>query len=393
MPLSGRTKIQLVRCKASNFDSIILPVIKILFKLGPFRADLMQKWYEEGYFTPDLPMKRTHIDTHWTMMQDLVDQATSGNLFLTPSLSTGPPGLDRNSPAHINNEPLQPPLMRSLRNSSFESYIAGGSIASESPTSSFGASHFGNSSPDPSTIGGNDRVHANNDLNGRMTVFGLYDHPASAYTGHRLSGHDLNFEQVRKLHGSPFGSLVSGMDANLNGHALDNLRTTRDTWAASSNHQVSALDIPSTLPSSHLDNSHHGLLQDPSGRYNGGGLPNHANLRSQHSEPIESNTIMYTTGYDMAGGTTFTYTPVQQPFSYQIPDFGQHPNQSFTLCSSEPSVPQMSYSSVSNAPSSLAQSPWTVIPNTILNNDIRAMEAPQPITSHVSGFINLSGYL
>lgn len=35
----------------------------IIESSGPFIADVMQKWYDGGYFTPDLLMKRTHTST------------------------------------------------------------------------------------------------------------------------------------------------------------------------------------------------------------------------------------------------------------------------------------------------------------------------------------------
>ncbi len=346
----------------------------------------MQKWYEEGYFTPDLPMKRTHLDVHWTIVQDLVNQATSGNVFLTPPLPTRPPGLDRNSPTHIHNEPLQPAPIRSLRTSTLESYITGCSIASDSPSSSFSASQFGNSSPDPSISGGNDRVHANHDPNGRIGAFGLYDHPTPAYTGHHLSGPDFNFDHAGKIQGPSLGSLVSGMNPNINGHAFSNLHVTQDTWATP-NHQVSTLEIPSILPSSHVDHSHHGFSQERGFISNEDSFPTHATSRPLGS--IASNAQTYTADYDLAGGATFTSAPVQQPFASQISDFtSQHSNHTFALRSSEPLGPQVTYPfSANDVPLSHAQSPWTVIPNAILNN-VGAMEAPQPVIALVSCFVN-----
>jgi PERQ amino acid-rich with GYF domain-containing protein len=338
----------------------------------------MQKWYEEGYFTPDLSMKRTHLDVHWTIVQDLVNQTTNGNVFLTPPLPTRPPGLDRNSPTHIHNEPLQPAPIRSLRTSTLESYITGGSIASDSPSSSFNASQFGNSSPDPSILGGNDRVHANHDPNGRIGTFGLYDHPTPAYTGHRLNGPDFNFDHAGKTQGPSLGSLVSAINPNISGHGFSNLHVTQDAWATP-NHQVSTLDTPSIFPSSHVDHSHHGFSQERGFISNEGGFPNHSTSRHSGSA-----------NYDMAGSATFTSAPVQHSFASQISNFvNQHPNHTFPLRSSEPLGPQVTYPSfINNVPLSHAQSPWTIIPNAISNNDVGAMEAPQPVTAPVSCFVN-----
>ncbi|KAJ6604179.1 hypothetical protein DFH09DRAFT_300736 [Mycena vulgaris] len=134
---------------------------------GPFRADLMQKWYDDGYFTADLLMKRTHVDVNWVAVGDLAELARlagSEKLFLAPPLPSGPPGLSRltdlpsqpfAAPGEQNtyNAPLQPAPVRSLRSSTLDAY-AGGSTHSDSPSSSFGAGRFGSGSPDSNGFGG-----------------------------------------------------------------------------------------------------------------------------------------------------------------------------------------------------------------------------------------------
>ncbi|KAI9572769.1 hypothetical protein HD554DRAFT_2285310 [Boletus coccyginus] len=127
---------------------------------GPFRADLMQKWFDEGYFTPDLLMKRTHIDTDWIAVGILESRATGGKIFLS-QLSNGPPGLAIHTESPKSYSPIreqnmfngyQPAPTRSLR-TTLDSY-RNGSSPTESPSSSIGAGRFGNGSPDPSTFGG-----------------------------------------------------------------------------------------------------------------------------------------------------------------------------------------------------------------------------------------------
>ncbi|KAF8634404.1 hypothetical protein AX15_000856 [Amanita polypyramis BW_CC] len=131
---------------------------------GPFRADLVQKWYDGGYFSLDLPMKRTYLDTHWTTVEDLLRRASSDKIFLSPPLPIAPPGLVRRT-----NSPLQPYLtssehnmytalnqpspIRSLRNSTLDSYIGPGSNPPDSP-SSFSSARFSNGSPDSLGLGG-----------------------------------------------------------------------------------------------------------------------------------------------------------------------------------------------------------------------------------------------
>ncbi|KAI9059585.1 hypothetical protein FKP32DRAFT_1668552 [Trametes sanguinea] len=124
---------------------------------GPFRADVMQRWYNEGYFTPDLPMKRTHLDNDWTPVAELVRRAGDQPVFLTPLVhAVAPPGLNRRLdnvvdsgiPERNQQSPYQPVPTRNLRSSTLDSYLVNGSNVPESPSSSFGG-RFTNGSPDP----------------------------------------------------------------------------------------------------------------------------------------------------------------------------------------------------------------------------------------------------
>ncbi|KAI0358935.1 hypothetical protein OH77DRAFT_1448163 [Trametes cingulata] len=128
---------------------------------GPFRADLMQRWYNEGYFTSDLLMKRTHLDTEWTPVGVLKRRAGDQPLFLTPLVhAPTPPGLiprldtvlDSGIPDRNQHSPYQPVPTRNLRSSTLDSYLMnGGTAVPESPSSSFGG-RFVNGSPDPSLV-------------------------------------------------------------------------------------------------------------------------------------------------------------------------------------------------------------------------------------------------
>ncbi|KAG6381373.1 acetyl-coenzyme A transporter 1-domain-containing protein [Boletus reticuloceps] len=127
---------------------------------GPFRADVMQKWFDDGYFIPDLLVKRTHIDADWIAVRILERRAAGANIFLS-QISSGPPGLAIHtespksySPAHEQSmfNGYQPVPTRTLR-PTLDSYLNGTS-PTESPSSSLGAGRFGNGSPDPSTFGG-----------------------------------------------------------------------------------------------------------------------------------------------------------------------------------------------------------------------------------------------
>ncbi|KIM47935.1 hypothetical protein M413DRAFT_439631 [Hebeloma cylindrosporum] len=215
---------------------------------GPFRADLMQKWYNDGYFSSDLPMKRVRYDTHWTTVAELVQRSNGENIFfsplMAPTLSHGNDSPSQNLPAeHMFSEPFQPAPIRSLRTSTLESYLNAGSLASDSPSSSFGASHFGNPSPDPTSFGGREnKSYVGADLNGRMPGFALQDH-TSIFGDRRPIGHEFpvnplinEYQTALQPQGSSFGNVVRDRDNNFNSYTFNNSPASHDTWTASNIH-------------------------------------------------------------------------------------------------------------------------------------------------------------
>ena len=141
----------------------------------------MQTWHDQGYFTPDLLMKRTQLDTEWISVGDLVRRASGPKIFLSPIMvpaPPGPPGLIRrlenlNDPLLHQRDsspfgtPHQPVPIRSLRTPTLDSYINGKS-QSGSPSSSAGpASHiFGNPDASINTIGANRRPFIDTSIDG-----------------------------------------------------------------------------------------------------------------------------------------------------------------------------------------------------------------------------------
>jgi len=118
----------------------------------------MQQWFDGGYFLPDLPVKRTHLDSGWFTPQELRRRCGNDKIFLAP-LQPTPPGLPLRTDSPLQHSPLnqipnEPPLIRYLHPSTLESYINTDSNHSESPSSSFGGGRFGDSSPELNTIGG-----------------------------------------------------------------------------------------------------------------------------------------------------------------------------------------------------------------------------------------------
>jgi len=134
----------------------------------------MQKWYEEGYFTPDLLMKRTHLDTDWTPVGELAARADHEKLFYSTFLERSPPGLtsrpatqhlmdpmhgayDRFSgtahglpgaPQHVS-DPFGSPYRHPLASrGTLDSYIGTPSAATHSPLSTTFTSGMLGASPD-----------------------------------------------------------------------------------------------------------------------------------------------------------------------------------------------------------------------------------------------------
>lgn len=168
--------------------------MRLKCETGPFRADLMQKWYDDGYFALDLPMKRTHIDTQWILIKELAKRAGGQKIFLTPAVPEIPPGLARNgspmtfgtpSDHDVFSAPYQPAPVRTLRSSTLDSY----SNPSDSPSSSFGTGRFVDSSPDPSIF------------------------TASYFTGDQINGLASGFPGANEL--SPFSGRRGTFDEPL----------------------------------------------------------------------------------------------------------------------------------------------------------------------------------
>lgn len=154
-----------VQGQVPSFHFISSSLVKSFWRLlGPFRADVMQKWYDEGYFSIDLLMKRTHSDIEWTPVGELARRTEGEKIFLSPLTSSlPPPGLARRNETPLQiaspstdqsgfNSAYQPAPARPLRASTLDSFVSNASNPSDSPSSSFGVGRYG--SPDPSAFGG-----------------------------------------------------------------------------------------------------------------------------------------------------------------------------------------------------------------------------------------------
>lgn len=322
-----------------------------LMFIGPFRADLMQKWYEGGYFTPDLPMRRTHLDRQWSTVQELVTQASGASVFLTPPLPGGPPGLNQPFRTPEYNEPFQPAPIRSLRTSTVESSLGGTSLSSDSPSSSLDASQLKNSSPESSTLIGSDkRPYGIIETDKRIPEFGL---SASSHVDTRLNHNEFVHDLNTTYEAQTSESFVPDSDVGLDGHVFNNHSpSVQDSWTGFPNPSLNITNASLTscgVPPSFFDDSAaRGYGFDL-------GVSNHlADFSSPQSGTITSNPVNYAPTREL-GIIPFTGL-VTQPYA-QIPDFSrnQPPSRSSGLRIHESINPH-----VPNGPS--GHPPWNILP-------------------------------
>jgi PERQ amino acid-rich with GYF domain-containing protein len=185
----------------------------------------MQNWHDAGFFTPDLLMKRTHLDTIWVSVGDMIARADTNQIFLIPPPPPPPvvpPGLQRRADSMTDNafpSPFQPVPQRSLRSATLDTYLGGASTASNSPSSSFG--QFGGGSPDPSAFGGRSGVYSTGDstVGSRLqTTFAATQDPTTQYVGRRATYGDGGFNSYGGIP-SPFvGGLAQSPAASTFGY-------------------------------------------------------------------------------------------------------------------------------------------------------------------------------
>ncbi|KAI9460165.1 hypothetical protein BJY52DRAFT_1186046 [Lactarius psammicola] len=209
---------------------------------GPFQAELMQKWYEEGYFALDLLMRRVHLDEDWTLVGELAQRAGNEKVFFFNfDAPAAPPGLSRRrepSRDHFQqqresngyNPPYQPVPTRTVH-PNLDSYFASSSPASNSPSSSFGAGRFGNNSPDPAAFSGlvGAPISSNNSpINSRP---GTFTDPA--FIGARRTGYaDAPFEQGFTMRAG-IGNAGPTRTSSVDGYGLNSSIPSQPPWGSS----------------------------------------------------------------------------------------------------------------------------------------------------------------
>ncbi|KAL5495164.1 SMY2 [Sanghuangporus weigelae] len=163
---------------------------------GPFPAEQMQLWNDQGYFSDNLLMKRIHMDTGFAPLTDIKRRAQGERVFLSPLIDAlPPPGLSHPVPAPAFNPILQRTGLVDLprqsspqsygNNNTLDSFNVNGSITG-SPSSSLGGSFArGPISPDPIAIGSRfQRFDAV--LNGRVSAAGSYSSSGSPAMPHAV---------------------------------------------------------------------------------------------------------------------------------------------------------------------------------------------------------------
>jgi PERQ amino acid-rich with GYF domain-containing protein len=175
----------------------------------------MQKWYDEGYFTPNLPMKRTHLDTHWITVEEIVLRTGGGKIFLTHRTPSIPPGLSLRTESpkigdHLFNGPYQPAPLRSLRSSTLDAFAS----PSDSPSSSIGGGRFGNGSPDPNSFGGRGASFVGDTSHGsRVASFPSMPDASVAFPGRRNTFTDSSLDPSLGAQSPRFGNVIPNRGA------------------------------------------------------------------------------------------------------------------------------------------------------------------------------------
>lgn len=246
------------------------------FKLftGPFRADIMQKWYDDGYFALELPMKRVQYDREWLTVGELVQRASSDKIFLSPLRTNAPPGLTKRDSASLHsvnqlsvdsvfNNPYQPSPIRSLRSSTLDTF--NGSNPSDSPSSSIG--HFGNNSPDPMAFNGTVGNNGGNPYGIQESISGLGFGGSMDLGGLRRT-HLQEYAQDPRLHSPSYGAMLN--------HGFNNNGYTNQYGA---------------VQSSPWGTAHDPFTAYNNGNYNTGGYDAHAAFNPQVPNQVINNQI------------------------------------------------------------------------------------------------------
>ncbi|KAH9994407.1 hypothetical protein BJV77DRAFT_994542 [Russula vinacea] len=359
---------------------------------GPFQAELMQKWYEEGYFAIDLLMRRVNLDEIWTPVGELAQRAGGERVFFfnfdTPAV---PPGLSR------RREPSRDPVGSPFHLGLVLRLLVS---CSNSPSSSFGTGRFGDNSPDPASFGGL-----------VVSPISSTDPPIGprsgnvidpAFVGVRRTGYaDAHFEQGFNVRtGLPnTGSVrASSMDS----YSFNSSISPQPPWTSSNSVHPAPLSIrtnsydhkgPSPFtshPSAGLDPAYPGdsslsrgltVQQEPLGQSYGNvvqrDLPR---LGPRDLYQLEQRTGLGLGGFDGTPSVSPFDSPVQHPPYPQPPSMNLAPQQASNA--SIPSTLSLSQTTwndtTDSAPKRTGLSPFDTTPYPTSRNTTSTRTAPPP---------------
>ncbi|KIO02316.1 hypothetical protein M404DRAFT_148067 [Pisolithus tinctorius Marx 270] len=338
---------------------------------GPFRADVMQKWFDEGYFTPELLMKRTHLDVEWIPVATLERRSNGGKVFLSQPLSVpGPPGLTLRtesphgySPAHEHStfDGHQPVPQRAVRSATLDPSYLSNVSPSDSPSSSLGAATFGDGSPDPTVFGSRsggsaysgDISYGGRGLAPRVQPQDPVADPRVPFNN-RAPGRATSLDTFGSYNeGTPWSTGLSPLNQ---GFSTNERHPFSDGYSSITSNMIGP-NIPVTQV--------HGFNQEPfnDAPYNDmGGLGGH-----QHpplaKQVIEANGIAFSNGMINGLGESHYNSPTRSQYSQpsaSFPPSAQHQTVSpFGEALTQPSVsPHVSHPPTSAVQANSGTSPW-----------------------------------
>jgi PERQ amino acid-rich with GYF domain-containing protein len=297
----------------------------------------MQKWYDGGYFTPDLPMKRTHSDTQWVTVEELVRRTGGGKIFLTNPPPSVPPGLSLRTESpnfgdHLFNGPYQPAPLRSLRSSTLDTYAS----PSDSPSSSIGGGRYGNNSPDPNAFGGRGAYFVGDTSHtSRVASFSSMPDAPAAFSGRRNAFNDSSLDPSLGMQSPGFGNMIPSRGSTGDSYGYHTYSSGQNTWGPTPNTAGAAFDVSGAGQASAVDpRSYSHFAPSP-----GVASTSYGNLQNSAQDNAYGEGIGYQSlNYNHFNGLGSGHGPV----------LGQYSNSPTTQYAS-PQIPQQSASLPSNA--------------------------------------------
>lgn len=344
----------------------------------------MQKWFDGGYFSPDLLMKRTHLDADWIPVVALERRANGGKVFLSqPSTSTSPPGLSVHTESPQNYSPAldhspfngyQPVPQRAIRGTTLDVSYLSNATPSDSPSSSLGAGRFSDGSSEPSAFSGRTGNNAySNDSN--FGARGLAPRPPfqDPAVDSRMPFHAIPPQRSTSL--DSYGNYHGGGLPWLVGTGpLNQGFSTRDQDPFSNGYN----GVPPNMMASGIPvNETHVFNQEPVNDMTYTGI---SGLGSHHNLPlaVDTNGLTFNNGpqygalgqphYPQTPSSTLPPTQPRQPAS----PFGEV----LTHVSNSPRMPHAPASAVQH---SSASSPWSGPSPIRRTKTSEAPAAPSPI--------------